>query len=264
MKISKNRKALDYGALMILVVAVSSLYLSYAILVKSSEIHTSIGEFATGIYKTSQEADKILFYIDESANLASTKAVYDLAKNGGFADNNCGKNGDYYLLNKQDVPSELCDKRIQENYLFYFNDDFKKYLKNNEIIPENNYDFFIEEKELRGIAAENLFFDIKLPKTEDKVGKYSVKPSFKVLLEKDLSDYEKINSIAKQILSNCLEVDKQNECVKTNSQVLNFKKEGDVFLFEYNTGFKSKFEKEDLKIKFALKLPLIPLDVPEA
>ena len=118
MKLFCNKKAVDYGALMILVVAISVAYLSYSILVKSSEIETPIGSFATGIYNIATEAEKTIFYIEESAQLASEKAIYELANNGGFGETNCGKQGDYYLWNKDD---EICTKNIEENYLWYFN-----------------------------------------------------------------------------------------------------------------------------------------------
>ncbi len=259
MKLLKNKKAIDYGALMVLVVAISAVYLSYNIMAKSSEFESPIGSFATGIYSIANEAEKTIFYIEESAQLTSIKATYELAKKGGFGENDCGANGEYYFLNKEN-PSELCERNVNENYLFYFNKELNNYLKNYEGIQLDNYDFFIDGKELNGLAKENLVLDIKLSK-DNKVGKYSVKPSFKVKLEKDLSDYEKIDGIARQILRDCLSADNKEDCVKKNAQDLSFRKEGEVFLFEYNTNFKSKFEKENLKIKFALRMDSV--DVPE-
>ena len=139
-----------------------------------------IGDYQFSILNSVQNSEKILFYIDQSAQYSLEQSVYDLAKNGGiseieisdeenFAGYECGKFNDAYLwysLEKQDgrYSAKECfdEKSASTNLAYLFNRNLDRYLVAYPgYIPTDNYRYeFKNNLEIIGLAALPVNIDI--------------------------------------------------------------------------------------------------------
>ena len=276
-----------------IMVALIFFYVNYNTKDKFQPIN--VGYAQMSILETYQQAEKALLYIDLSAKYSAYKTIHDLARNGGsFNDLECGKNNGFTLWNSQDKECFQENKAIYSEFTTYFNLNLNKYLEkykesdeNEELkIPIDNYNFLFKDKQMIGIATQNLV--INKPNIN-----YSIKPSFKVNLDYDLfQDYEYLVEKAKEIIEKCSKnkepeesisdcvdslIKEFNPKVETEEQkdfnvdkeTKNFKwsyeKDGDIFMFSveknkkfpmYNTKTK-KISEEPIIYKFALYLSQI-------
>lgn len=148
-------------------------------------IQNYIGQYQFSIIKSANEAEKILFYIDQSAKYALQQSVYELAQNGIsisefelneiniyqiFERNKCGKFKDAYIWYelKKDASGNyiknscLDDKALLTNLIFIFDKNLNQYLINSPYnIPRNNYNYEAKDNlEIIGKAISSLKFDI--------------------------------------------------------------------------------------------------------
>jgi len=168
------------------------------------------------ILETYQQGEKILLYIDLSAKYSAYKTIHNLAKNGGsFNDLGCGKYNDFLLWNSEDKECFPLKKSLYQTFSKDFNLNLDEYLKKYEEprllldkimiqnqkqeIPLNNYDLLFKDKQLIGIATQNLAIN------KNNIN-YSIKPSFNISLDYDLfQDYEYLVEKAKEIIDSCSE-----------------------------------------------------------
>jgi len=133
-----------------------------------------IGDTSLSLIGVSQEAEKSLFYLDQSSKYSAQQAAYDLAQKGGFIEENgCGDNFGFAIWQAIDEEDNLVrcfpdQEKINDSYKILFLTNLNEHLENyNEIsdinVPLDNY----EEIELRnkleiiGIAKENIEIPIK-------------------------------------------------------------------------------------------------------
>lgn len=139
----------------------------------TSNDFTMVGSSSLRMIGASDYAEKMLFYIDQSAKYSLEQSVYDLAKNGGvseievsdaetFAGYGCGKFNDayvWYQIGKQGDtynPKNCFNENSAQNNLAYlFNSYLNKYLLNYPYsVPTDNYNYqFKNNLEIIGLAA---------------------------------------------------------------------------------------------------------------
>lgn len=222
-----------------------------------------IGTKSITLLQTSHKAEKIIFYIDQSAELASKNAAYYLAEKGI---SNCGEFNGYNLLNNKTKDIDECFTNIENNFQIIFNKNLNNYISlyPDYNIPQKNYDTIINKESgktrVLGFANNNIEFEaIKKPlspykpikegekivieqkgvlkNTSNKLLEYSIKPNFKANLDFDLNIFNKIKEQAKELIENCSE--KKDEELKMCILV----KMGNM---NKENSFKPKWEAEDI------------------
>ncbi len=122
-----------------------------------------IGEDQLAIMKTSQDAEKMLLYIDQSAKYAVSQSLIELAENGGYFNNpKCGSYEGYNIW----YNGEECypHDTISGELALYVNKNLEPYLAVYPAIPPNNYDIsFFKGKKLQvyGLAYNNMEIGIE-------------------------------------------------------------------------------------------------------
>ncbi len=140
-----NKRAMIFNvALVFLALAVLTtvfIQLSSKQFDKEKGFDKTIGERQAKLFNIYQQAEKALFYIDQSAKLAAWQTVYDLGQRGGFSNQSaCGVYYNYMLWNNK--TDECYPGDIEENFIKKFNENLNDYLINYSDIslPTNNYD----------------------------------------------------------------------------------------------------------------------------
>jgi len=191
------------------------------------EIERFIGEPQLGLIKISQEAQKYLFYIDQATKISADQAMLDLTKKGGFAlKSPCGEYKEYPLWTTLE---EKCYPDYMTEFKALLNTNINNYLKklpsgetiNKQekvsfypIVPEIDYEFFIKENQIIGIADQEIkitmFFE------NPKTGEYSVKPSFNIKTKFNLNDFQTLKEQAEELIGKCAGNPDKLQCVKEN------------------------------------------------
>jgi len=128
-----------------------------------------IGDVQLNIMKNFQNAEKSLFYIDQSAKYSAQQALQQMADEGILYEPECGSfNGINALavITKKDADFDtkecaLDDKKLNDNFLKYFNDSFRNYIGNYpDVYLPDSYEYEIKGNELIGKAKENIVIQI--------------------------------------------------------------------------------------------------------
>ena len=161
-------------------------------------IQNYIGQYQFSILKTANEAEKAIFYVQQSAKYSLQQSIYELARNGGYSEidstdidssgltnedlslksnNECRNYYGYsvwYVLNKDETgeyikSSCIDDEKIKSNLGYMFNKNLNAYLlKHPHNAPTNNYNYEIrDELEIIGKAISPLVFDILKDETKE-------------------------------------------------------------------------------------------------
>lgn len=182
----KTSKAMTLESTFLILAIVGGIVAFY---ISSLDAKTSIpdyiGKYQFSIIKSSNEAEKVLLYISQSAKYSLQQAVYDLAQNGGASQadvfetptppeefyenpysNSCGKYYGYPVWSRKGENNEKIScfdpQQANINLISYFKKNFEEYLsKNPQNIPSDNYDYKIEDSiEIIGKATNLMQFDI--------------------------------------------------------------------------------------------------------
>jgi hypothetical protein len=217
----KSKKALFFSPGIVIIVLFIMLE-AYVIFNAKDEIFKAdpLGKRQQDLIDTYAEAQKHLFYIDQSARHSTYQLIYDLAKNGGCN----GKEG-YFGYTLWDVEEKqdqaLClptIENVRQNVVSSFSEPLNRYLSayDSFSIPQDNYNFNFKDTDLLGLAIVPLTIEIPGKYEQlDPIGTYSIKPSFRVNLNYDFSDYETLRNKANQLTEQCQ--GKNFEiCVNTN------------------------------------------------
>ncbi len=133
---------------------------------KPKQFAEKIGELQVALLNTYNKAEKILFYVDQSARYSSYKAVKFLADNAGVQKDDCGEYLGYKILN---ADGETCIKSsdVKAGYEFYFAEELSKYFNAypDENIAIDLYEDFIVKEEgnkitIYGPAIKDITIDI--------------------------------------------------------------------------------------------------------
>ena len=157
-----------------------------------------IGERQFSLLQTYQQAEKALFYIDQSAKYSLQQAVYELSKSGGIPDadfsdeerlevesnenlldNTCGNFYGYpiwYSSKKDESGSYIRNpcfdlSKVEDSLKYFFNKDMNQYLQIYPYnIPSDNFNYDIKGSlEITGKAKGPIKFDI-LKEPEKAIG----------------------------------------------------------------------------------------------
>ncbi len=156
----KNKKAIIFYPAIIGIVVGLSIYYITVLISKPAIAGLVIGTKSIMLLETSHKAEKIIFYITESAELASKQTIYDLAENKL---SNCGEFDEYILLNTEEKDIDECFTNIEDNFQVLFNSNLNDYLSiyPNYKIPLNNYELIISinKKQIIGYATQDIILE---------------------------------------------------------------------------------------------------------
>ncbi len=188
-----NKKASLFFLPILVIIALVVLISLYLILLSKSSpfVDTPIGKRQFELLNTYIKAESALFYIDQSAKYSAEQAIYDLAKNGGFAEieedevdelesikknllqTKCGRYSGYAIWyeikeNNAKLVAESCFQEkslninLQNNLIALFNDNLNNYFFNYpDNLPINNYNYQIRDSlEITGVAVSPIYFNI--------------------------------------------------------------------------------------------------------
>ena len=172
-----------------------------------------------GVYKGKQQlellgvyndAEKILFYVDQCAKYAVPNALEEISEKGGFFEiSPCGMYLGYQVWNEECMPDyeenvkSAIDKRLNP----YFAE--KVY---DITIPKDNYDYLILDNGIAGIAKEDLHFYTPFPGRIE----YYVKPSFTVRVEHGIGEYNTLTFQVLALIERCKDSENLGKCVEEN------------------------------------------------
>lgn len=282
----QNKKAIIFSISLVLITlgALVGLLLIVTNIEKQIDPIRTIGERAIELAAADSEAQKLQFYIEESAKIAAEKAVKQFEQSAGLLNSlECGlvnQDQAYIYWNSAQNPNKKCfETDFLQNYAVYFNSQLNSYLNlqagDKNKAPENNYDLFVQdEKELSGIALKPIKFTIFSPsesiQINDKIlwhyediattatAKYAFKPSFTIPFKYGFSELKQIKELARTVI-NCKENTEQKEkeaCIKNIVSKITIKikfeqLDENTFIFE---------TLEQFPLKFALFIPTKALE----
>tara|TARA_Y100000310_G_scaffold67689_1_gene63046 strand:- start:2490 stop:3044 length:555 start_codon:yes stop_codon:yes gene_type:complete len=158
--LNKKSQVLVYG---LIAAVIAIIIFSYIGDVQPKKDFSIIGDSSLILLEISKEAEKTLFYIDQSAKYSTHQTIYDLAQNGGFADEKeCGAYLGYSLWSSDSKVITECNPDFKENFKTTFKKNLNEFFPNypQENIPINNYNLQLKDKlSVIGLATEN----IKIP-----------------------------------------------------------------------------------------------------
>jgi len=164
---------------------------------KRVQFERKIGDMQFNAIDTYQEADGVLFYIDESARYAAHQAIFDLGLKGGHTEP-CEEYQGYALwVNGY----EECYPEPKKALPVFVESYFNEYLAAYPSTLSNDYDFLVKQENklnIIGVAAINLNFEND---NETYSSKYSIKPSFKAVIDYNINDYDVLKQVSKDMVN---------------------------------------------------------------
>ena len=266
MKTIKSKKGAILFNITLVFITVIVLTTAFFVLTnKKNSFPSGIGGTQIEIIKTYQEADKILLYVDQAAKFSVDQAAYDLGLQGGYNTvSDCGKITNYMIWQTN---TKECYPYFIENFGGLINKEMDKYLNNYPsqsglTIPKDNYEFTIYTDKVIGTALEDININMYNKWVNSiLIGRYSLKPSFSVISDFDINQYEGIIIKAKSIFIGCETAIDRKQCVDLIiNTYLNWKStnSGNIFFFDVETNKKvgiydgTNFKEEEIVIKFGL------------
>jgi len=232
-----NKKAaLLFAPILVVFMVFGLIYAWSAISGKYNAFNRDIGEKQFDLINTYQLGEGALFYIDQSAEYSAYQTIYDLAKAGGCDGESVYSDYTLWDLTNPDSdkcnPNEISSKNtftnnLQNNLNFYLE------IYNPIQMILDNYDFIFDNNILIGKAKNELEIPILQSKARlESPGTYSIKPSFKVGIDYDFSDYDELRVKAEELIERCDNKDSK-ACIDENKfDIFN---EGKFELFECGT-----------------------------
>ncbi len=133
----------------------------FALFISAKPAISYVGETEIELLKTYQQAEKALFYIDQSAKLAAYQSVYDFGQRGGFSSEpKCGNYSGYNLWSNATKGLEECwPEDINESFKNRLGKNLDSYLGlyDELYLPKENYNFDLHDNlEIIGIAKKDI------------------------------------------------------------------------------------------------------------
>ena len=151
----KNKKAMDFGILLFIVVLVSLIALGITMQTKRASFDKSIGETQINLLNIYQKSEKALFYIDQAAKYSAQQALSDL---------------DFTI---EELKGSDSKKVFELAFRQYLDEYLKAYPEID--IPLGNYDILIKDDKIIGIANKHIII-------KEEAITYSIKPSFTIAI----------------------------------------------------------------------------------
>ncbi len=163
MKLINNKKGLDYAGYLVIITFISLTLLTLILYQKSGISKQIIGEEAQTILELRSESQKINLFIQQSAKYSALKAIERIR-----------------------ATNKSSETKYYEQYYTYLNSELNEYLKlfNSTELLQDNYDFLIINKTIKGIATQQIKLEkeIKGQKIE-----YYFKPSFIIEIDPQIN-----------------------------------------------------------------------------
>lgn len=212
-----------------------------------------IGNAAVGVINIVENSQLLQTTIQQEAKITAFETIRELHKNGGFSDTSgsCGVKEEIVYWNDRE---RFCTPTVQLEFYKLLKTKLNKKLIETKLtngvkLPENNYDFYIENNYLYGLAIMPL-------KITDKQITYYFRPWFLAELPYDFDTYKQL----KKIVETCLvQTEKAKECIE-----IEFRQKGIPYLYQKednNYIFNILFEGSQLGHIQPLQFGLILLDV---
>ncbi len=231
MKLFKNKKGLDYSALMVIVVIIIVIYLFIQLYAKLDIFELRVGDQEFALINTYQTGDKISLFVDQAAKYSVHHALKDLGEKGGSLPNKLPvfalTNVPYWF---KDNNRYYKDINFYDAFEFYLEKNLRSYLSNHPGYSVNtDYEFTIIKDKVLGIPIKPILLPLfVLPEKKSHYGDvmsqvfkdfgvhgtgiYAIRPSFSVNIETHIDDFE---LVAKKIdvLLDCIKSDTITNCI---------------------------------------------------
>ncbi len=275
-----SKKGIEYLTLMIPVLMIVTGFLIYEVMIKVNAQDLMMGEYSTALLSINDQASKDLLFLDFVVEKAARNSLHRLAQNNGLPlGTSCGTAKDYKLWNDEKNSKKMCTKSIHENYAEYLNIEINKYLPEDK---KTNFEFYITDDSIRGIALENWHYSFFLPEKKvsakflgvtvfdekvgsPKFGEYLIKPSFKVDFPNEMNNLEKLRTNIEKMAIFCSDREyKTTESLEncTEQFPIEFGKvtvqktrDNNVFYFDVSSDMSSLNEEIKINFKFAMQIP---------
>lgn len=226
-----NRKAVIFSISLVLITFGSLIALFMVInnLEKQIAPVNGIGGVALEIAGGNLEAQRVLFYVDESAKISAGQAFVNLSKNAGLASkNDCGvifDGGNEFVVWKSEGKS-CFDVDFYGVFQKFFNERMNVFLNLLKPVSDvgfvfDNYDLFVDDgRQLFGVAVRPVLLRLISPEESragfwevivgglfgsgaipsNVAGVFAVRPSFTVPFSNDFSSLNKLKGFSRAVL----------------------------------------------------------------
>lgn len=241
----------------------------YYIVFASGQTHyrQQIGRNQIDLYESYIDAEKALLYIDEAGKMAARDSMIKLAENGGYNDaSECGSVVGYNLWYLDGI--DCYPGKVDERYEKMFKGNMKAYLDNYDIFLLNGdcarslkdcekglidvFDVTLDEGEeitIKGNAREDYIFGSIINNEEFRI-KYMVDPSYSIIIENSLLDYNELRLIMTDAIKLCRTAECFNRVIDKKQYEWGIVDRDRYVLFEVNTG--KKISNLPIVVKFAV------------
>jgi len=156
----KSKKANIFSIMLMIATLILLVLMTVIFFGKESSFERTLGENAIGVLTADIKAEKALLYTHESAGLAARQALYDLAKDGGKKEKDCGDYIGYTLWNNASL---FCTPQNPEIGLYSKLDHelSKLFVEYSGVLPVANYEYSIDGGNLTGKAKEPLKVELE-------------------------------------------------------------------------------------------------------
>jgi len=275
----KNKKAIDYSFLLVIVVIIVLVSLFVAIYTISDRHDFKLGETQAALLNSFYSSESMLLFVDRAAKYSTYNALSELEN----ADKGCGKLNNINLFNKKENPFNVCFFDAQLIFKDLLNKNLNNYFSqySKYKVPQDNYEFLLLNNSLKAIALEPVYVGVFMPKRKTELrflgikfkefdfepyqfGRYFVKPSFSLDINHDIFFYDLLQQRLNQTVNNCAskfnqtDVDKKIFCISDQLSNIDFNIQTDdneTFIFEFLQNITNPFETKDLNIKIAAYIP---------
>lgn len=227
----KSKKAIIFNIMVVmmtlLVLVTATIRLGNKTDQPKSEV---LGNRQIQLFSLYQRGEEVLFYVDQAAKYAALDAVTEVGQAGGFTGSaTCGTYGGYPLFSKESQDSSIQEcfpdykaaiessfKQKLRNYLSRYNKRFVNFPP-----LANLYNILIIEKgrqtEVIGFANKDIQLLMHCPNV--LCARYNVTPSFRQLVDYDLSTFKEIKTKVVEVVDTCSKNPNYNACMQTKARI---------------------------------------------
>lgn len=238
MQLLRNKKGMDYAAMMVMVTIITVIYLTIQLYAKLEPFQVAIGESQVALLNAYQAGEDALLYVDQAARYAVYPSLNDLALRGGVRGQACiafkegGREISAWAAKGKKLDECLAAVQPYDAFSDLMNGRLTSYLAQypSAQLPLNNYEIFVQKDTITGIALEPAavwlqpppelrefyVWFVKVAEAELQkaaIGEYAFKPSFTVKnIETKLEAYDEL-ARAVVILYQCTNTKSADACL---------------------------------------------------
>ncbi|MEM4247176.1 MAG: hypothetical protein QXR48_00415 [Candidatus Woesearchaeota archaeon] len=232
----KNKKGIDYSAMMVLVTLILVIYMYIQLASKVESFETPLGGSQVALLNAYQSGENALLYVDQSAKMSVYRALDEVAASGAVVEAKCGiieeANKKIYAWSARGM---LCLDSVQPyealNAAFNKQMDVFTSKYQSAMLPAGNYVIFVQNNSVTGTAIKSARVLLQPPPELRKyerwfitittavlkkaaIGEYSFKPSFTVPVSARLEVYDSLKAAVRTFYE-CTDAYSVDDCLKT-------------------------------------------------